>query len=272
MKTKGIAIVEISGGLGNQLFQLGAAQLLRRNFETVYLDFSANLINPKRRNEIMDLAKALDFPFIENSVMLRKIFAKLRLTQIEHHFRREKLVIEKKSFSKPIADNSKRRVRFRGYWQNIECANAIRHEVKSWIKVFPQDSIGLHIRRGDYTIEENSKHHGLLTDEYFSSILENFENDSSLMIYSDSPIQIAKMGFVQSNFRVKESVAKEPWETLALLSAHKVIVISNSTFSWWAAFLSDAEIVYFPSEWMPNKPTPPELLLDRIIVCQSIFA
>jgi len=272
MKTKGIAIVEISGGLGNQLFQLGAAQLLRRDFQTVYLDFSANLINPKRRNEIMDLAKALDFPFIENSVMLRKIFAKLRLTQIEHHFRREKLVIEKKSFSKPIADNSKRRVRFRGYWQNIECANAIRHEVKSWIKVFPQDSIGLHIRRGDYTIEENSKHHGLLTDEYFSSILENFENDSSLIIYSDSPIQIAKMGFVQSNFRVKESVAKEPWETLALLSAHKVIVISNSTFSWLAAFLSDAEIVYFPSEWMPNKPTPPELLLDRIIVCQSIFA
>jgi hypothetical protein len=162
-------------------------------------------------------------------------------------------------------------VRFRGYWQNIECANAIRQEVKSWIKVFPQDSIGLHIRRGDYTIKENLKHHGLLTDEYFNSILENFEKGSSLKIYSDSPIQIAKMRFVQSNFRVEESVAKEPWETLAQLSAHKVIVISNSTFSWWAAFLSDAEIIYFPSEWMPNKLTPPELLLDRIIICQSIF-
>ena len=86
MKTKGIAIVEISGGLGNQLFQLGAAQLLRRNYETVYLDFSANLINPKRKNEIMDLAKALDFPFIENSVMLRKIFAKLSLCEGEAVF------------------------------------------------------------------------------------------------------------------------------------------------------------------------------------------
>jgi hypothetical protein len=258
------------GGLGNQLFQLGAAELLRRNFETVYLDFSANLINPKRKNEIMDLAEALDFPFIQNSVMLRKIFAKLRLTQIEHHFRREKLIIEKKSFSKPIADNSKRRVRFRGYWQNIECANAIRQEVKSWIKVFPQDSIGLHIRRGDYTIEKNSKHHGLLTDEYFNCVLEHFEKGSSLMIYSESPIEVAKMGFVQSNFRVKESVAKEPWETLAQLSGHKVIVISNSTFSWWAAWLSEKEKTIAPKYWLNyNQPEknwyPSEIQSEKFI-------
>jgi hypothetical protein len=272
MKTKGIAIVEISGGLGNQLFQLGAARLLTRSFETVYLDFTANVINPKRKNEVIEFSKALGFPLVQNSLVIRKILAKLRLTRIEHHFRREDLVTEKINFSIPTAINSKRKVRFRGYWQNIECAKAIREEVRSWITVFPQDSIGIHIRRGDYTIKDNLKVHGLLTDEYFNSIINVFEINSNLKIYSDSPIEIAGMEYMKKKFHVEEALAKEPWETLVQLSGHSVIVISNSTFSWWAAFLSDAKTIYMPDEWMPSKPTPAELLLDRSILCKTFFA
>lgn len=271
MKTKSIAIVEISGGLGNQLFQLGAARLLRRSFESVYLDFTANVINPKRKNEVVEFSKALGFPLVQNSFVIRKILAKLRLTRVEHHFRREKLITEKVSFSIPISMNSKRKVRFRGYWQNIECAKAIREEVRSWITISPQDSIGIHLRRGDYTIKENLKHHGLLTDEYFESIINNFEMNSKLKIYSDSPIEIAGMENIKKKYHVEEALAKEPWETLVQLSGHSVIVISNSTFSWWAAFLSDAKAIYMPDEWMPNKPTPAELLLDRSILSKSFF-
>ena len=41
------------------------------------------------------------------------------------------------------------------------------------------------------------------------------------------------------------------WEKLRLMSACKHFVVSNSTFSWWAQYLSENEkkIVISPSEW-----------------------
>jgi hypothetical protein len=51
--------------------------------------------------------------------------------------------------------------------------------------------------------------------------------------------------------------------TLVLLMHFKYFIIANSTFSWWAAWLSQAERVYAPAHWFgPKGPQQYEDIYD----------
>jgi hypothetical protein len=53
-------------------------------------------------------------------------------------------------------------------------------------------------------------------------------------------------------------------ELLVEMSTFQTILISNSTFSWWAAFINTkATRIYFPSPWFRNSPDPIELTPDN---------
>lgn len=103
--------------------------------------------------------------------------------------------------------------------------------------------VGVHVRRSDYMT--NNLFYHLWNSTYYDQALSMFNNieNVQIVIFSDD-IQWCK-----NNFNDKEIMFVENQtdiEDLCLLSCMNKIIISNSTFSWWGAYLSNADEIISP--------------------------
>lgn len=115
------------------------------------------------------------------------------------------------------------------------------------------ESVCITIRRGDFLKEEFKKAHYICTEDYFYKGIEIIKEKVKNPVYiffSDD------INWVKENIHIDGEVYYESgndpvWEKLRLMSKCKHFVISNSTFSWWAQYLSqnDDKIVIAPSKW-----------------------
>ncbi len=137
-------------------------------------------------------------------------------------------------------------------------------------KVKKLECIGVHVRRGDY---HNYKNYiGMLASEYYLNAIEkiNLENNTyfqKIYFYTDD-VDGFQHEFAPKLADVKYEIVSNSdltaEETLMLMSNHKHLVISNSSFSWWAAKLgaSEKEIVA-PNKWFIAKEDPEHLIPDK---------
>lgn len=271
MRTKRIAIVEISGGLGNQLFQLGAAKYLSSHFDDVYIDYSPNSINDKRRTEIRDLVHQMGMKEYSYSVFISKLLSKLRIWKFSHILRGEKLVSEIVEFEIPRIVKAQQKLRYRGYWQNKTVAMEIKDEVLAWLNPIRSEAVAVHLRRGDYAEQDNRNHHGLLSIDYFNRAISQIQVGSKINLYSDSPIPADWFGELSKRFYLEDLSNLGTKETLRSIVGCNQIIISNSTFSWWGGFLSNAELVISPSVWSPRKETPNSLIFQNMQLVSNEF-
>ena len=110
---------------------------------------------------------------------------------------------------------------------------------------------------------------GLLSSEYYNSslkfILENSSaNYSRVLVFSDD-IDKAKKLFSKIEVSLPVQFAESPEnsseETLMLMSQSHALVVSNSTFSWWAAQIGNkSKFVVCPSKWFRDMLDPEDLI------------
>jgi hypothetical protein len=118
----------------------------------------------------------------------------------------------------------------------------------------------VHIRLGDYRNEPNI---GILKPNYFYRALNSpaIHNASeNVWIFTDEPSSIDISDYVPSGFKtiVFDDLTLSPAETLELMRHGSAYVISNSTFSWWAAYLSYTVNCprFMPAPWFKNTKSP----------------
>lgn len=111
--------------------------------------------------------------------------------------------------------------------------------VESTKGLFERPTIGIHVRRGDYV---NNINYYNLPANYFISALEkyfpNWTEDYNVLIFSDD-IKWCKTYLSGNNIYFSEN--REPIEDLFLLSQCQNFILSNSTFGWWGAWLSNTK-------------------------------
>lgn len=121
--------------------------------------------------------------------------------------------------------------------------------------ILNSNSVCLHIRRGDYTKVVN---HLVCDIDYYLkavNLIKEKVDNPKFYIFSDD------INWVKENVNFNTDVnyieGNNPnYEELRLMYSCKHFIISNSSFSWWASYLSDNKdkVVVAPSRWF-NDPT-----------------
>jgi hypothetical protein len=272
-----IAVVDLMGGFGNQIFQLTFAKYLETNGFKVYInkywyenqDF---LDGTTKRNLEVNIK---DFGFEEISKLCLILF-----NSLDKLSRKRGL---KRLFNSKINNIYKLNTghdfnesqffvfnRFSGYWQNIEY---FKGKEKYILESLNKDTLFashlsnnnngktlVHIRKGDYV---NLKEE--LPYSYFENCLQilndkfrNIEYD----IFSDDINQnLENIIFVNAeNIFINKD--EKAIETFSKMLNYKNYILSNSSFSFLAAFLSkkkDSEIFY-PLPWFKGSKHPVPVL------------
>ena len=132
------------------------------------------------------------------------------------------------------------------------------------------NSICVSIRRGDYLSINNKNDFYLCDEAYFNkaiSYMKEHVSNPVFIFFSDD------INWVRNNIQINDIEAyyesgEDPvWEKLRLMYSCKNFIISNSTFSWWAQFLSqnNNKVVVSPSRWFANNNWKSFLLDDSFI-------
>jgi len=268
----------MAGGLGNQLFIVTAGTYYSiKNREKVIFDFSSYTNGvPPHGSDIRVFNPDLNFQYRP-----WRTLAQAGLYKILH---RASIPIYTSpgigydsALNGQISEN-----KVFGYFQtykyldNPEVRNLIDslHLVSGseWFVKYSSEmlhlrTISIHIRRGDYLNAPDA--FGILSGDYYISaikyILENSSTKySRVLIFSDE-MDVAKKLF--SNLELSlpvqfaESSENSPEETLILMSKSDALVISNSTFSWWAAQIGNkSKFVVCPSKWFRGMSDPEDLI------------
>ena len=120
-----------------------------------------------------------------------------------------------------------------------------------------RSSVSLHVRRGDFVQNKAVyKRFGVCSIGYYKNALDclanKIGNEFSVFVFSDD-LQWAKenLKFSLEMFFVDAASGRVPHEDLILMAACDHHITSNSTFSWWGAWLdaNSKKLVVCPEKW-----------------------
>ena len=160
---------------------------------------------------------------------------------------------------------------FQGYWQDysyyewlvknvpgFSISSDIKpEEVKGYYDSIKsvEESVSIHVRRGDYFLPQNVKKYGVCDEHYFNHAIELVEKEHApqkYFVFSDD------LDWVKMNLQLplEKTVFIENYDVaqflyIELMSLCRHHIISNSSFSWWGAVLNrqqDASVIA-PSKW-----------------------
>lgn len=108
------------------------------------------------------------------------------------------------------------------------------------------NALGISVRRGDFLMLQNN--HCVLTMDYYQEVLDTYfsDNTDSIYIFSDD-FEWCRSIFGSSVNYVEDTVGTQ----LFLMTKMKHLIMANSTFSWWGAYLNlNGGIVVAPDPWL----------------------
>lgn len=131
------------------------------------------------------------------------------------------------------------------------------------------NSTAVHVRRGDYVTNPHaSRVHGVCSISYYEGAVRSLREsggDRKLFVFSDDPQWVRSSMDLGGQVSYVEGNKEQPELDLHLMSHCRDFIISNSTFSWWAAWLgtrrSGAGQVIAPDPWFADTTLQPEGLL-----------
>lgn len=261
-------IIEVAGGLGNQLQQYALYRKFKSMGKDVKLDVSwFENVGSKEQNDLVT-QRELELSYFdglafeactkeEKAILTGKvgIVGKLQrklLPASIHWFH------ENKMYHPELLEFENMYIS--GYFACEKYYADILKELRETIK-FPisanplnikmsqemeeRQSVSVHIRRGDYLNSENAAMFGnICTDKYYETAIEAIKeniNDAHFYIFSDD-ISYVKEKYTGDEYTIIDfNHGKDSFYDMWLMSKCKHNICANSTFSFWGARLNGNE-------------------------------
>lgn len=274
-------IVNILGGLGNQMFQYAFAYTLSKDQNSmVKLDIHDFEGYDLREYELdifnvsLPLATQTEVNKLKykNETLFQKVLRKIKRRPIpftnsyyrEPHFHHDDKVL---SLTGDIY--------FEGYWQSekyflkykndllkeFTLKKGLHSQSQNYMEqIISTEAVSLHIRRGDYVTNQHTNSvHGTCPIEYYQKAVQKIEEGRKaphFFIFSDD-LEWAKdnLSFIENLTFIELDANVPDHEEMILMSKCQHNIIANSSFSWWGAWLNQNEnnMVIAPKKWFNDS-------------------
>ena len=252
-------LIELTGGLGNQFFGYAFGYALSRRLGAeLWLDTSmqdnGRVREPELLNYDVKYDKRITYAY-SSGLLNRSVVNKIRRRRLigwhTHIYKEKEAMVYDELVNKISSDTY-----FKGFWQNQKYFLEYREDLLKMLQpkgkrsesvyeaveaVSRTNSVAVHIRRGDYVSIGCD-----LKMEYYDKALElmnqKAEKGFEVFVFSDD-IKFCK-NFL-SKYAGKINIIYPEYESdnrtmddLLIMSRCKHIIMANSSYSWWAAWLN----------------------------------
>lgn len=262
---KHVALVDLMGGLGNQIFQLNFANYLKKEGFNVYINlewFNSDIFNDgtTRRSLILN---PLDFELENANKFILNKFSYFENLQNYKIINKLSLPILKNTYKQHNGhffdlENKKKYNRFSGYWQNQKYLKGQKNYLLNSLEknsLFnlnlnsPNQKTLIHIRKTDYV-----KLGEELPESYYKNAINEISRKEKLFkydIFTDEKILASTSELYKNAENIYLNSEENPIITLSKMMNYKNYIIANSTFSLLPAYLSYSSdsIVIYPKPW-----------------------
>lgn len=284
-------IVNVIGGLGNQMFQYALVIALRERFrEDIYVDTTSfktyGLHNGLELERVFNIKLLKSSPKDIKKLTYYSGFYKLNRFMQKYLPRKKTMCNE---FPLERFDKSKLYINqdmyYEGYWQHYSYFNEYKDiilkeyqfqgelsdEATEYMRrIIKGNSVAIHIRRGDYLKEKYYK--GICDIEYYKkaiTYLNSIDDSFHYYIFSND-IQWCKENIASMlvNYTFVDChKGADSYKDMLLMSLCEHMILANSSFSWWAAYLNKNEgKIIAPLKWTNNPKTYQRQLPDWVLV------
>ena len=285
-------IVNIIGGLGNQMFQYAFAVTLQEKWkDEVKIDthhyhyifsktfhgnnfyhngFEINKIFPNAKLEVASPWDILKVSYYMPNFKISRVVRKLMPVRKSEYIQPAKQAY---SFA-PEALQSEAGY-FEGYWMAYKYFESYREKIqeiysfplftteenKSYTNIMSNgNSVTIHVRRGDYV--KLGAFANICTLDYYRkaiAIARQHIDQPEFFVFSNDQewcVENLKDAFGDATVHfVNNNRGSESYRDMQLMSMARCNIMANSSFSWWGAFLNAREdqIVIAPHKWMNDR-------------------
>jgi len=292
-------VVKLSGGIGNQLFGLSVALLAKSTCHSETL-LDVRNISTHDNSSVKSFVLPIDFTDSNRNFMLKsslfaldlrvmfsKILRRAKLLsdpQLNHYFSSraqgggfdDQLMEWIQATSGPLATRYiegyfQTFKYFRDFVQSKDFQLTLRNPSYWFQSMYPiaerHRPTAIHVRRGDYRDQRAQQVFGLLDKQYFldaiSLVRSKEPKPSEIWIFSDSisEVRAELEPHIPDALFVETPKDVDAAEVLLIMAACGSLVISNSTFGYWAGLVSKtAQFVVAPTKWFKGQEDPEQLV------------
>ncbi len=294
ISNKNIIVSQVAGGIGNQLFQFYAGYLAAiKSGRELFLDdfrvkdgvYYLNRIESKMPIYGLRGLNGFELNFVKHT-LINKALSRNKIATNLPFFRKNIAVIDFSPRGETgaklnpncldFSDSGIAQIRIRGNLQSLDivqeaislgapCTLSIREisdQANEILKLSAKNRpIGIHLRLKDYLGESQGMWLGSSYYEKAITYLNALIPNSPLWLFTDD-IDLA-MELLPESIKnqltfVLDPVGFSDVETLLIMSSCTGLIIANSTFSFWAAYFQETQIVVAPCPWFKSGPEPNE--------------
>lgn len=238
------------GGLGNMLFHIASIYALAKdNCDDLCL------LNLDQKIKELDNSTNVTDTWSNTTHCIEYNYLFKRFSQSAGHD-----YIRVNCFRSPEILEYKPYCQYEGYFQNEKYFKHRREEI---IHLFAPDkdhepiidryshlfgNIGLHVRRSWINLKIDHIH-PVQSMDYYNKAIAMLPEDKKIIIASDD------LDWCKENFKGERFVFldEKDYIIMYVMAKMKYLIIANSTFSWWWAWLSEAENIIAPLMWAGAK-------------------
>lgn len=281
--------VQIVDGLGNQMFQYAYARMLQHYYKEPIIINTKKLEMSGEREFGLSHFKLNKNVHISKGMI--KEIDYIKMSQMYKHFERKNIDSEntcnlfyefyEKGYSMTYGPTTFEYYPFQhvkrsnkyviGYFQAAQYLTPIEEHIKRelQIKTPPSqanremlksirsdEAVCVHIRRGDY-LKRSQKCLNLCNEDYYLKAMKYIAEHTEHPVFYIFSNSHKDLKYIKENYHFEYEVKyvdleNAAYEELRLMTACRHFIISNSTFSWWAQYLSGSlhKIVMAPSQWI----------------------